>query len=1223
MTLQDVSWRPVYESGFGRDETLMDAFYRPFLGEVVRYDRLAGYLSLRSLANALEGVDSLLETEGQVRVIAGADLQERERGALFPDSDDPLSPWVESQLAIIGTLLDQGDLEIRVGDPAPGGGIFHPKLGIGVDDAEEPNTLSFEGSVNETLTAWQHNYERFKVHRSWMDGERKYVEEDVDTFQRLWEDAHPSVDVYELDEADQQDIIEWTETDRDLDQHVERVRKHSPEATISEGAAGKVASVAGRTPGGLHLAEEVSTLDQIWPHQRTISDTAVSIYPNNLLFCDEVGLGKTIEIGLTLSRLIHTGTVENALLLVPAGLVQQWQDELLNRFNLHAYYFDHAYNGDYLVGPFGGPLDDRISLDGWREDDTWENTPIGGYVSDQDGPSIIIQSWHTARREANQSHVAPDSAEPVWDLTVVDEAHSARENTQLYDLLGKVESVSECLYALTATPMQLNVGELYDLLRLVDLPESWDDKERFTEFFETRRALDTSLDKVGRDHNSVRTGQQEVLKAVRGELELDDDEKGKQLAQSRIERFAELLHDHIQEIPGYDEQAAAVIDEHDSLGLKQRKSLEKLLGVRDTSSRFDNPTRLMFDCGPTAWGALVEASEWATPVQSRIFRNTRSVLEQCKELGLLKDTVPKRSVETKRIDLGEAKPLYDRVEEYIDDTYEASQKALTGKEKLALGFVMTTYRQRLTSSLYAIKESLRRRIDKLDEEVEDMTEEVSRLSEDTGVTEATIDEVVGQASLDAYRPTGNISIVERELEELHDFIDELDRAHTDPKIVHLRSDIKSLRQEARDNIVIFTQYQDTLDHIRHTLTDTHPNVGTYSGSGARRYDAATDSWESVGKETIKQDFTSHGGTNILVCTDSASEGLNLQTADALINYDLPWNPMRVEQRIGRIDRIGQENPVVKIINYAYEDSVDGDIYEELENRLDLFEDVVGPMRPVLNSIESDIKTAVMDRRDERTSQQVAEEAEERAAAAQAQAEEVGLDEEDEQEVTRASVIRDAGLVGWGDRHHPALVGIGQRDRAYGPTATLELMETLLTQSQQLASAGWEFVALRNHERADDYPGTARGAYVLDSPEGTTIETPERAAATAQTDLRESGEAIVTFDPAVVEEFPSIRLLLPGDPLFDELVSLTTQHSEQEVVYVCGTVHDDGTTEVTVDPDDRTMRTAAVVLPAVRDDGRESLPDGESLVTVHEARQVVNEWLSGDAIRRHSPAPSQS
>ena len=88
-----------------------------------------------------------------------------ERGVLFADSDKPISPWVEPQPATIGTLLNRGNLEIRVGGPAPGGGIFHLKLGIGIDDAEEPHKLSFEGSINETLTAWQHNYERFKLHR--------------------------------------------------------------------------------------------------------------------------------------------------------------------------------------------------------------------------------------------------------------------------------------------------------------------------------------------------------------------------------------------------------------------------------------------------------------------------------------------------------------------------------------------------------------------------------------------------------------------------------------------------------------------------------------------------------------------------------------------------------------------------------------------------------------------------------------------------------------------------------------------------------------------------------------------------------------------------------------------------------------------------------------------------------------------------------------------------
>ncbi|MCF2208653.1 DEAD/DEAH box helicase, partial [Halobacterium salinarum] len=221
-------------------------------------------------------------------------------------------------------------------------------------------------------------------------------------------------------------------------------------------------------------------------------------------------------------------------------------------------------------------------------------------------------------------------------------------------------------------------------------------------------------------------------------------------------------------------------------------------------------------------------------------------------------------------ELGDAAPLYDQVEQYIDETYKQSQKILTGKEKLSLGFVMTTYRQRLTSSLHAIKQSLQRRMEKLDEKVEDMTEEVSELSRDAGVTEATIDEAIGQASLDAYQPSsrGAADVIQAERTALQEFVDDLRQAHTDPKVAQLRRDIRSLRQSARDNIIIFTQYHDTLEHIRETLTDTHPNVGTYSGGGGMQYDETTGEWVNVGKEAIKRDFTD-GDTNSLICTDSA------------------------------------------------------------------------------------------------------------------------------------------------------------------------------------------------------------------------------------------------------------------------------------------------------------------------------------------------------------------
>ncbi|AKU09853.1 DEAD/DEAH box helicase [Haloferax gibbonsii] len=1207
MTLQDVSWHPVYESEFRTNRTLMETFYRPFLNEIIRYDRLAGYLSLRSLAHALEGVDSFLESSGTVRVIAGADLQKREKGAMFPDADEPLEPWVESQLTIIATLLDRGNLQIKVGDPKGGDGLFHPKLGIGVD--REGNKISFEGSVNETLSAWQYNYERFKVHRSWSRGEAKYVEEDISTFNALWNGFHPSVNVYQLDEAARQNLIDWKDTDGSLDEHVERVKNHDPQRTVPEDETASVVSLAGRTPGGVHLAEEISTVTP-WPHQRTISDTAVSVYPNNLLFCDEVGLGKTIEAGLTLSRLMQTGEVESALFLVPAGLVQQWQNELLDRFNVHAYYHERSYDGDYMVGPLGDSQENRIRTGGAIDADTWKKTPIGSFVNGRDEPTVIIESWHTARLENNQEHVAPQNAEDAWDLTVVDEAHSAREETKLYDLLGKVEDVSRCLYALTATPMQLNIGELYDLLRLCDLPEGWDDKNQFVEFFETRRALEESLNTVESRYQSVTDGQKQVLQQFQTELDLEEGE-----GRRRIERFGKLLHEHLMSNPGYDEQTTELVNSTDTESIQHRKALEKLVGVQKTSARFDNPRSLMFNCGPTEWDALVEASQWATPVQSRIFRNTRLVLEQCQELGLLTDTVPTRDVETKRIELAEAEPLYDQVEKYIDETYQESQKVLTGKEKLALGFVMTTYRQRLTSSLHAIKQSLQRRMAKLDKKVGDMTEEVSELSKDSGVTEATIDEAIGQTSLDAYQPSsrGARDVIQVEQAALEEFVDDLKQAHTDPKIAQLRKDIRSLRQNARDNIIIFTQYHDTLEHIRETLTDTHPNVGTYSGAGGMQYDETTGEWVDVGKEAIKRDFT-EGDTNILICTDSASEGLNLQTAHALINFDLPWNPMRVEQRIGRIDRIGQENPVVQIINYAYKDSIDGDIYEELEGRLQLFENVVGPMRPVLNSIEQDIKDAVMGGFDvDAVGEHVVEKADTRAQRAQKKAEETGLAGDAVDVTTREAIIESAGLDGWEPYCHPAFEAIGTGNRAHEPMLGLETIETLLTQSDRLEETEWSFTALRNHTHADDFDDVVDDAYVLESSESDVVAIPESLGETAQSELGGGNGLVVTFKPEIAEKFPSIRLLLPGDPLFEALVSEVTPEKVDGLEFVCGQ-HGESGAVVTREHSVEDAKQATVVEPATTSESVNELLSGtRPLTSSDDAEQIVLDWLSQSPI----------
>ena len=105
-------------------------------------------------------------------------------------------------------------------------------------------------------------------------------------------------------------------------------------------------------------------------------------------------------------------------------------------------------------------------------------------------------------------------------------------------------------------------------------------------------------------------------------------------------------------------------------------------------------------------------------------------------------------------------------------------------------------------------------------------------------------------------------------------------------------------------------------------------------------------WQPASKAEIAQRLAD-GKLRVLVCTDAASEGLNLQAASALINYDLPWNPSKVEQRIGRIDRIGQRQPVLPVRNLFLADSVDTAVYGALRLRCGLFERFVGHMQPVL------------------------------------------------------------------------------------------------------------------------------------------------------------------------------------------------------------------------------------------------------------------------------------
>ncbi len=156
----------------------------------------------------------------------------------------------------------------------------------------------------------------------------------------------------------------------------------------------------------------------------------------------------------------------------------------------------------------------------------------------------------------------------------------------------------------------------------------------------------------------------------------------------------------------------------------------------------------------------------------------------------------------------------------------------------------------------------------------------------------------------------------------------------DGKYNLLISNIKSYRKEnPGKKIVLFSFFRQTLDYLHERLAEDGVVSVVLKGG--------------LDKQAILQRFKEADGPEILLSSEVASEGVDLQFSSLLINYDLPWNPARIEQRIGRIDRIGQKAERILIWNIMYQDTIDERIYDRLLERLDVFRQSLGSMESVL------------------------------------------------------------------------------------------------------------------------------------------------------------------------------------------------------------------------------------------------------------------------------------
>ena len=179
-------------------------------------------------------------------------------------------------------------------------------------------------------------------------------------------------------------------------------------------------------------------------------------------------------------------------------------------------------------------------------------------------------------------------------------------------------------------------------------------------------------------------------------------------------------------------------------------------------------------------------------------------------------------------------------------------------------------------------------------------------------------------------------LVQRILENAGDLADLRDLWENDSKYRRFSTELRQyLKDHPKEKIVVFAYFRPTLNYLHERLSEEGISSVVLVGGG------------KVDKYEVMESFRKPGGPSVLLASEVASEGVDLQFSRVVVNYDLPWNPMKVEQRIGRIDRLGQPSPKITIWNLFYADTIDARIYDRLYMRLGIFEYALGGLEAVL------------------------------------------------------------------------------------------------------------------------------------------------------------------------------------------------------------------------------------------------------------------------------------
>lgn len=594
----------------------------------------------------------------------------------------------------------------------------------------------------------------------------------------------------------------------------------------------------------LPIMESASALTSakidLLPHQVVLTHRIATASPRRYLIADEVGLGKTIETALILRELASRGELNRAMMVVPAGLVNNWHQELNEVFNLNFEVFGSE-----------GDITDRKTNAFAKHD-------------------RLIASIDTLKRPTRIKRLL---AAPRWDLVVFDEAHHLTANrtggkvrkTENYKLAEALKDHSRDLLLLSATPHQGNHFQFWMLMQLLN-PTLFGSPE---EMLENRHRMNTVMFRRTKADACQPDGSPLFARRwVHTESFLMGDEE-------RL--FYEKLREYLED--GFD-LACRQGNKGRALGflmaIFQKIAASSFSAVRRTLKR-----RLLM---LTIHEALLRDKELDIEGRERLTNEAREIIYE--EYQIPRDNIGRSEVERMLADLKYrlVKKLDEEALEFASDPY-ASEYSATHAEEAASAVV----------ELH-------------------LPEERSRI---------------------------------------RDLLDVFPQ-HRETKTQKLLDGLGTLwRQNPDEKIVVFATYLGTVDLIAREIDQTFPGQGVVVLRGG---DHGT-------KSAAERRFRQKDGPRVLVCTAAGREGINLQIARILFNFDLPWNPMDVEQRIGRIHRYGQHH-TAQVYNLVLSDTIEGRIFLLLDDKLTEIARTVGKVDDQGNVAE-DLRAQILGQLSER------------------------------------------------------------------------------------------------------------------------------------------------------------------------------------------------------------------------------------------------------------------